>query len=218
MCVTLSAMNTYSHMLINAVLKKPIQRNQSRIGSFMSKLPELKFGWFVFGGLMPDLPLILITFGTIIYDQFVLKVPMPSPDNMEEGAQIVSTTGRLFRDWFFNEPWVIAPHQAFHSPLLLTVYLLIAYWLWKRGNRKVSWFFWLAAGSMLHTLADIPVHVDDGPLLLFPLNWEWRYISPLSYWDRNYYGAQWTIFEHALDLVLIAGLIVNRVRNKRQQA
>ena len=60
---------------------------------------------------------------------------------------------------------------------------------------------------MLHTLIDIPIHYDDGPLLLFPLNWDLRFMSPVSYWDPNRYGIPFTIFEHSLDIVLLVFLI-----------
>jgi hypothetical protein len=56
---------------------------------------------------------------------------------------------------------------------------------------------------MLHSLIDIPRHVDDGPLLIFPLNWTWHFHHPISYWDRYYYGREWSIFEHLLDATLL---------------
>jgi hypothetical protein len=61
---------------------------------------------------------------------------------------------------------------------------------------------------MLHTLIDIPLHVTDGPLLLFPLNWTLRYRSPVSYWDPSFYGREWSIFEHLLDAVLLIYLFI----------
>lgn len=67
-----------------------------------------------------------------------------------------------------------------------------------------AWYFWLGCAAMLHTLCDIPLHTTDGPLLLFPLNWDWRFASPVSYWDPRYYGKQWSILEHALDLILLS--------------
>ena len=45
-----------------------------------------------------------------------------------------------------------------------------------------------ALGCLLHTTMDIPVHHDDGPVVAFPLNWDFRVKSPVSYWDRAHYG------------------------------
>ena len=118
-----------------------------------------------------------------------------------------SLLGQLFNDWFFNSPWIMALQNLLHSPLLVIIYLLIGYWLWRRG-RNSSWFFWFAAGCFLHTLADIPVHYDDGPLLLFPLNWELRFMSPVSYWDPARYGREWSIFEFSLDGVLLIYFLI----------
>ena len=98
---------------------------------------------------------------------------------------------------------VIAAYNLFHSPLLVATFMLLGFTAWRRGRRWGAWFFWLSCAALLHTFSDIPLHVDDGPLLLFPLNWELRYRSPLSYWDPAFYGRQWTLFEHALDLLLL---------------
>ncbi|MEZ4675136.1 MAG: hypothetical protein R2932_12925 [Caldilineaceae bacterium] len=32
-----------------------------------------------------------------------------------------------------------------------------------------------------HTAIDIPLHYDDGPLLLFPFDWKTRFHSPVSH-------------------------------------
>ncbi len=113
---------------------------------------------------------------------------------------------RLFDVWFYEHPGVIALQNLFHSPLLLVLFWAMGTWLWRR--RGQTWLFWLMAACLIHTLIDIPLHVDDGPLLLFPLNWQWRFESAVSYWDPAYHGRVWGRFEHALDLVLLIWLAV----------
>ncbi len=44
------------------------------------------------------------------------------------------------------------------------------------------------ASVALHDLGDMPLHREDGHRHFFPLS-DWRYISPVSYWDPAYYGA-----------------------------
>lgn len=44
-------------------------------------------------------------------------------------------------------------------------------------------------GCAVHTALDIPVHHNDGPLLLFPFNWSLRFDSPVSYYDPGHYGS-----------------------------
>jgi hypothetical protein len=60
-------------------------------------------------------------------------------------------------------------------------------------------------------VVDIATHVDDGPLLLFPLHWTLRFQSPVSYWDRTHYGREFTIFELTLDVLCLGYLYGYRV-------
>ena len=53
---------------------------------------------------------------------------------------------------------------------------------------------------------DLPVHTDDAHRHLLPLS-DWRFHSPVSYWDRRYHGAQFAIFELMLNLVLLGYLL-----------
>lgn len=187
-------MQTYSHLLIAAVLRKTIKHRTAGC----KHLPDFRSSALMFGAALPDLPLILTTLVCLVVDWFN-KRPMPSPDNPVTG----SVTGQLFNDWFFNNPWVIAEHNMFHSPTSLVLLGSLAYWLWLKNKRYAGWIVWLMIGCMLHTLCDIPVHHDDGPLLFFPLNWDYRYMSPISYWDPARYGRPFVIFEHLLDLCLL---------------
>ncbi|PZD74333.1 hypothetical protein C1752_01259 [Acaryochloris thomasi RCC1774] len=45
----------------------------------------------------------------------------------------------------------------------------------------------LGASMLLHLLEDLPVHHDDAHRHFFPLS-NWRFESPISYWDSNHYG------------------------------
>ena len=54
---------------------------------------------------------------------------------------------------------------------------------------------------VLHSLLDLPVHNDDAHRHFFPLS-NYRFISPISYWDPNHYGGIVSVVE--LLLVLLA--------------
>lgn len=73
---------------------------------------------------------------------------------------------------------------------------------------------WFALGAGLHSAIDILTHAGDGPLLLFPLNWTYRFSSPVSYWDPEYYGRIFAPIEHVLDVVLLIYIFVNWRRNR----
>ncbi|MCG8348513.1 MAG: metal-dependent hydrolase [Chloroflexales bacterium] len=189
-------MNTPSHLIITAVLRKKLRR---------VPIPRSAF---LFGSIMPDIPLYLLSFGGAIYYRFV------------RGMELGAAMNYMFDDLFFNDPFWIALHNFFHSPTLLLIALAT---LWNR-RRQIEgpsrWLFWFFVACLLHTAIDIPTHVNDGPLLFFPFEWTIRFESPVSYWDSSYYGNQFAIFELALNIVLLGYLfgpaLWNRLTRKRR--
>ena len=81
--------------------------------------------------------------------------------------------------------------STFHSVPLAVLGLLIAhFWNWQLIE--------IALISMvLHSLLDFPVHNNYAHRHFFPLS-NYRFISPVSYWDRNHYGAIATLVEFLL--------------------
>lgn len=89
--------------------------------------------------------------------------------------------------------------------------LLLGYWEMRNGWRvKTSRFlFWFALGCALHSFVDILTHHSDGPLVFFPLNWSYRFASPVSYWDPAYYGDTFSRASDWLNLVIIVWVVGN---------
>ncbi|MEM9136112.1 MAG: hypothetical protein AAGB01_02005 [Cyanobacteria bacterium P01_F01_bin.42] len=56
-----------------------------------------------------------------------------------------------------------------------------------------------AASLILHNLGDFPLHHDDAHRHFYPLS-EYRFVSPLSYWDTKHYGKQVAAVEDCLTL------------------
>ncbi len=44
-----------------------------------------------------------------------------------------------------------------------------------------------AGAGLAHVLLDLPLHHDDGRAHFWPFS-NWKFQSPLSYWDTNHYG------------------------------
>lgn len=61
----------------------------------------------------------------------------------------------------------------------------------------------LATSMLLHALEDLPVHHDDAHRHFYPFS-DWRFESPVSYWDTNHYGGIVLTLEI---MVVIAGCI-----------
>lgn len=63
--------------------------------------------------------------------------------------------------------------------------ILLAIWLsWKKRSYLLLTFF---ASMLLHTLGDLPLHHEDAHRHFLPFT-DWRFLSPVSYWNPAYYG------------------------------
>jgi len=68
---------------------------------------------------------------------------------------------------------------------------------------KLILFFALAA--LIHMATDLPVHAEDAYRHFWPVT-DWRFYSPLSYWDSNHHAGWVSRFEVVLALGCIAVL------------
>jgi hypothetical protein len=213
-------MQTYSHFLLTLALYRLFgQRwNDESSSSYcrccccltLPTPPRVRFSAVLLGSVLPDLPLIIITIVCIVADGVRRKNSDNNDNSMEDDS---SWTSQLFSTWYFESPWVKAAHNTFHSPIILGPMMAMAYWGSKRNATttttsclspsRSAWCFWTLAACLLHTSCDVPVHHDDGPLILFPINWEYRFHSPLSYWDPEYHGREFAIAEHIMDVSII---------------
>ncbi len=58
-----------------------------------------------------------------------------------------------------------------------------------------------ALAALTHAAADFFLHVHDAHAHFWPLS-DWRFASPVSYWDPRYYGQYFSVFEIFLGLGL----------------
>jgi len=78
--------------------------------------------------------------------------------------------------------------DGFNSiPLLLIAGLVC----WKYHHPILLMLF---ASMLLHCLGDLPVHHEDAHRHFFPFL-EWRFLSPVSYWNPAHYGNLFSLFE-----------------------
>ena len=175
-------MKTPTHFLMTAALRKTLpQWKMSRSAVLL-------------GSIAPDLALYGLTFGGLFYFQYV------------EGWTLRESARHIFGTLYFNDPIWIGLHNFLHSPLNL-VLLLIANRIFLSGRPVLAtWVRWFLLACLLHSVVDIFTHYDDGPLLLWPLNWELRFQSPVSYWDHRHFGSEASKFELVFVLVMIAYL------------
>ncbi len=125
------------------------------------------------GGILPDIPIFLFYF----WAKYIARLPE---------ATIWSKA--------YYEPFVQNIVALFHSIPLAGIGWLIAYYL---GWQSVQILF---ISTILHFLGDLPVHNDDAHRHFFPFS-NYRFISPISYWDRKHYGSIVSLVEMLLVLL-----------------
>lgn len=179
-------MRTFSHFLLTAVGQDQLKKRGVRV----------HVSAVLLGSVLPDLPIFLLMSSYFVYYRWL---------NPIAEAEMVRL---LHEELYFTDPVWIVGHNLFHSPLLILLVLALGYWGLRTGRRWGPALFWYAIGSGFHTLVDIFTHHTDGPLLLFPLDWELRFNSPISYWDADYYGGIVTAVEYALDLLILLYFLV----------
>ncbi|WP_017326024.1 metal-dependent hydrolase [Synechococcus sp. PCC 7336] len=176
-------MNTPSHFLIGAAVAR------------CSRYPVVTSA-FLLGSIAPDIPLYLLSIGGWVYYRHF------------QGLTDRAAFQLMFDEHFFRDPVWIALHNILHSPLVLAIAIAIL-WSSRRAIGSLQrWGLHFFLSCSIHTALDILTHVNDGPLLLFPLNWSLRFESPISYWDHRYFGREFTVFEIVLDLLLIVLLFI----------
>lgn len=160
------------------------------------------------GSVLPDLALFALTAWFIVYYRFMAP----------QGLSNDSVFGTLYDELFFHDPIWIVGHNFFHAPLIL-VALATAGYMGARHGQRWGWpLVWLMVGCGLHTVIDIFTHHNDGPLLLFPFDWQMRFSAPVSYWDVRYGARIVAPLEHAMDVAIIAYLVWTWLKARRARA
>lgn len=180
-------MNTPSHFLMTAAFQQKFRQ-----------YPIATRAWLL-GSVAPDVALFLLVFAAGLYYRRWL------------GWSTDATWRYVFGTLYFHHPLWMAAHNLLHSPLLL-VSAVGGLWPYRcRQGSLRHWLFWFLLACLLHSVVDIFTHVNDGPLLLFPLEWTIRFHSPVSYWDSRHYGNEFALFELALDGALLGYLVIPRL-------
>ena len=135
------------------------------------------FAPVVFGAVLPDLPMFVF----YAYEKSWLKTP--------ERAIWAESYHDLGWQAFFD---------VFNSLPLLANGVLVA----RRLAHPHATVLFLS--MMLHAVCDLALHREDAHRHFFPFS-DWRFQSPVSYWDPRYYGGIVTTIEM---VVVVVGVVV----------
>ena len=128
----------------------------------------------IIGAILPDIPIFIFYF----LAKFVFQIP----------------SGKIWSQAYYEPFWqdLIA---IFHSFPIAIIGLLICLGL---GWKSIAVLF---VSMIIHDLCDLPVHNDDAHRHFFPFS-NYRFISPISYWDPKHYGKYVAFGEMSLVLAL----------------
>lgn len=142
-------------------------------GALLGRRNGARMGWVVFFSALPDFPIYLF----YLWEKWAVRAPE---------AQIWN------HDYFVSawQPVIDALHSF---PLILLALLLC----WRFPPGKFA-----ALALLLHSLGDFPLHHEDAHRHFFPVS-DWRFRSPVSYWDPAYHG----VLGASLEVTLALGAI-----------
>ena len=104
-----------------------------------------------------------------------------------------STEREIWSTRYFMPAWQDF-FDVFNSVPICLVLMLIALAM------RRTWWVILFASMLLHFACDLPLHHDDGHRHFWPLL-DWRYASPVSYWDPSHHGIWAAAGEFVLSVV-----------------
>lgn len=135
------------------------------------------------GGITPDIPMIVI-----VLTLFAIGIP-----------------GHTIFDEMYWQRWWQITNAIGHSFLLWGAVLAVS--LFKRWTYSAIF----SASALLHTSIDFLCHREDAHMSFWPLS-DYKFMSPVSYYDRAHYGGPFSVFEAVLGL-LMAGLLSVQFKN-----
>ncbi|MDE2944236.1 MAG: hypothetical protein OXT63_08490 [Gemmatimonadota bacterium] len=148
------------------------------------------------GAVAPDLPMLVFYF-------------------WERLARGVSE-GRIWSERYFDPGWQVVFDIPSSIPLLVLALGILLVLIGRRSTagrippaevtaaprpaRLTAWALFVAS-MIIHALGDLPLHREDAHRHFFPFS-DWRFTSPVSYWDPDHYGGYAAIGEVLLVLAV----------------
>lgn len=124
--------------------------------------------------------------------------------------------GRIWSERYFDPGWQVVFDIPSSIPLLLLALCILLVLIGRRSTagpvpsagvaaaprpaRLTAWALFVAS-MILHALGDLPLHREDAHRHFFPFS-DWRFTSPVSYWDPDHFGGYAAIGEVLLVLAV----------------
>ncbi|MEM8734514.1 MAG: DUF4184 family protein [Planctomycetota bacterium] len=105
----------------------------------------------------------------------------------------------IWGELYFREGWQLF-FDIFNSAPLFALLWAIGQW------RNWPWLTWMSISALLHIACDLPLHHDDSHRHFLPFS-QFRFASPVSYWDPKHWGIPVAILEATLTIAGSAYLV-----------
>ncbi|MBU1173903.1 MAG: hypothetical protein KKH72_00760 [Alphaproteobacteria bacterium] len=164
------------------------------MAAFVTTRPRMRawmvfLGWF--GGFFPDLPMFV----------------------MVGMARLLESPVNLWRQpdgLYWLDPWRTLTGLS-HSIPIWAALALVGWAGWQLGKGRVTVaglaMLVFSAGALIHSVADLLVHTHDAHSHFLPLS-DFVFHSPVSYYQRDHFGREFSVFE--LGFCLVAGWFMFR--------
>ena len=126
--------------------------------------------------------------------------------------------GRIWSERYFDPGWQVAFDIPSSIPLLGIAFCILLVLIGRRSTAgrvppaamaaaprpaRLTASTLFVASMILHALGDLPLHREDAHRHFFPFS-DWRFTSPVSYWDPQHYGG----YAAAGEVILVLGVSV----------
>lgn len=121
------------------------------------------------------------------------------------GADLWSRAGGLY----WQEPWQFFSAVSNSIPMW-SLFCLVGLFLFKRSAGLKTFGLGVlifSSAALVHVLVDFLTHASDAHVHFWPLM-DWRFRSPISYYERAHFGAIVSVFEAIMGLGIIAYLVI----------
>ena len=133
------------------------------------------------GALFPDLSI----YALFVWNRMIMGMP-------EE---------RIWADVYYSPFWQSLGFVSNSLPLF-AVGLAVGLW------RRIDLLTLFCLSALLHVAFDFPVHNDDAHAHFWPIT-DWKFVSPVSYWNPEFYGV-WVMAIELLLAITLSVVVWNR--------
>lgn len=164
-------------------MKTPTHLLAGYIFSRATRMTALDTRCFIAGACLPDLPIIVCWPALGVYTVIT------------GGGFDISRFREIADRLYFSDSALAHLHNLLHSPVSLALLILLTGILFPDRPRLRRCLVVALVGAVTHSVIDIVSHVDDGPLVFWPVEQSIRVRGLFSHWNPAYGGGWVTIAE-----------------------